>query len=62
MQNKNKIAGWALCLVSIILLASMGKLDLVVVLLPASAVLTFFLAGINGRKSNADEPRKKGLA
>ncbi len=62
MQNKNKFAGWALCLASLILLASMGKLDLVVVLLPASAVLTFFLAGINGRKSNADEPRKKGLA
>jgi hypothetical protein len=62
MQNKNKIAGWALCLVSLILLASVGKLDLVVVLLPASAVLTFFLAGINGRKSNADQPRKKGLA
>jgi hypothetical protein len=40
----------------------MGKLDLVVVLLPASAVLTFFVAGINGRKSDADEPRKKGLA
>jgi hypothetical protein len=62
MQNKNKIAGWALCLVSIILLASMGKLDLLVVLLPASAVLTLFLTGINGRKSNAAEPRKKGLA
>ena len=61
MQNKNKIAGWALCLVSLILLASMGKLDLVVVLLPASAVLTFFVSGINGRKSN-HEPRKKGLA
>jgi len=54
MQNKNKIAGWALCLVSLIFLASMGKLDLVVVLLPASAVLTFFLAGINSRKGNAD--------
>ena len=62
MRDKNKIAGWALCLVSLVLLASLGKLDLVVVLLPASAVLTFFLAGINGRKSNADEPRKKGLA
>jgi len=62
MQDKNKIAGWALCLVSLVLLASLGKLDLIVVLLPASAVLTFFLAGINGRKSNADEPRKKGLA
>jgi hypothetical protein len=62
MQDKNKIAGWALCLVSLVLLASLGKLNLIVVLLPASAVLTFFLAGINGRKSNADEPRKKGLA
>jgi hypothetical protein len=61
MQDKNKIAGWALCLVSLILLASLGKLDLVVVLLPASAVLTFFVAG-TGRKSNTDEPRKKGLA
>jgi hypothetical protein len=61
MQNKNKIAGWVLFLVSVILLAGLGKLDLVVVLLPASAVLTFFVAGINGRKSN-DEPRKKGLA
>ena len=61
MQNKNKIAGWALCLVSLILLASMGKLDLVVVLLPASALLTFFVIGI-GRKGNADQPRKKGLA
>jgi hypothetical protein len=62
MQNKNKIAGWLLSLLSLILLASMGKLALVVVLLPASAVLTFFVAGINGRKSDADEPRKKGLA
>jgi len=59
MQNKNKIAGWALCLVSLILLASMGKLDLVVVLLPASAVLTLFVAGIN-RKNNAENDARKG--
>ena len=59
MQNKNKIAGWALCLVSLILLASMGKLDLVIVLLPASAVLTLFVAGIN-RKNNAENDARKG--
>jgi hypothetical protein len=59
MQDKNKIAGWALCLVSLILLASMGKLDLVVVLLPASAVLTLFVAGIN-RKNNAENDARKG--
>jgi hypothetical protein len=59
MQDKNKIAGWALCLVSLILLASMGKLDLVVVLLPASAVLTLFVAGIN-RKNNAENDTRKG--
>lgn len=59
MQDKNKIVGWALCLVSLILLASMGKLDLVVVLLPASAVLTLFVAGIN-RKNNAENNARKG--
>jgi hypothetical protein len=61
MQNYNKFAGWALCMASLLLLACVGKLDLLIVLLPLSAVLTFFSAGLR-RKDNSAGNGKKGIA
>jgi hypothetical protein len=61
MQNYNKFAGWALCVASLLLLARVGKLDLLIVLLPLSAVFTFF-AAILSRKDNSAGKGKKGIA
>jgi hypothetical protein len=61
MQNYNKFAGWALCVASLLLLACVGKLNLLIVLLPLSAVLTFFIA-VLGRKDNSAGNGKKGIA
>jgi hypothetical protein len=61
MQTYNKFAGWALCMASLLLLACIGKLDLLIVLLPLSAVVTFFGA-ILSRKDNSAGNGKKGIA
>gem|GEM_PF-4256967 len=51
MQNKNKLLGWTLCVASLVLLASLGRLDLLIVLLPLSALLTLFIAFLNSRRA-----------
>lgn len=62
MGNLDKFAGWALCVASVVLLASIGKLDLLIVLLPLSALLTFFIEGFNSRKDNPAGNGKKSIA
>ncbi len=49
MRNKNKLLGWTLCGASLVWLASLGRLDLLIVLLPLSALLSLFIAFLNGR-------------
>jgi hypothetical protein len=62
MQNYNKFAGWALCLASLLLLATLGKLDLLIVLLPLSILCTFLAAGLNRSKDNTDGRGGKEIA
>jgi hypothetical protein len=62
MENLNKFGGWSLCLASLVLLASIGKLDLLLVLLPLSALLTLFIGAFNSRKDNPARNGKKGIA
>lgn len=46
MQKKySKFSGWVLCLASVILLARVGNLDLLIILLPASLLLSYFASG-----------------
>ena len=58
MQNRNKLLGWMLCLASLVLLASLGKLDLLIVLLPLSALLTLFIAFLNAEETLTKENKK----
>ncbi len=58
MQNRNKLLGWMLCLASLVLLASLGKLDLLIVLLPLSALLTLFIAFRNAEETLTKENKK----
>ncbi len=60
MQNLNKFAGWFLCAASLVLLASLRELDLLIVLLPLSALLTVLIAMVS--RKDADGRPKKGLA
>jgi len=62
MRDKNKLLGWTLCVASLVLLASLGRLDLLIVLLPLSALLTLFVGGFNSRKDNPARNGKKGIA
>jgi hypothetical protein len=62
MGNLDKFAGWALCVVSVLMLAGLGKLELLIVLVPLSALLTFFITGFNSRKDNSAGNGKKGIA
>lgn len=61
MKNLNKSAGWALCLASVLMLAGFGKLELLVVLLPVSAVLSLGIAAVTGLQDGADRTRKNGI-
>lgn len=59
MQNKNKLFGWTLCIASLVLLASLGRLDLLIIPLPSSALLTLFIVLLNSREA-LTEKNKRG--
>ncbi|MGH9529089.1 MAG: hypothetical protein ACRD2S_04130 [Terriglobales bacterium] len=60
--NAHKFAGWTLCVIAVFLLISLGRADLMVVLLPLSLVFGWGIsaAGHGGNKDN--ERRRKGIA
>jgi hypothetical protein len=58
MQNRNELFGWMLCLASLVLPASLGKLDLLIVLLPLSALLTLFIAFLNAEETLTKQNKK----
>lgn len=57
-----KFAGWALYAAAILLLASLGRLDLAVILFPVSLLLGYVMSLGNAGKDQADEPRRKKVA
>ncbi len=61
MQNRSKLLGWMLCLASLVLLACLGRLDLLIILLPLSAVFTFLTGRLDGWEHNANRTRKDGI-
>jgi hypothetical protein len=59
--NIDNFAGWALCLASLLLLMLVGRLDLLVVLLPLSLALSFAILGAP-QKNHSNGKQKKGVA
>jgi len=57
MKKFSKFAAVILCMASLLLLASMGKLDLLIVLLPASLLFSFFSA--NTRQDHSELTTQK---
>jgi hypothetical protein len=61
-NSYHRFAGWALCVGSVIMLAGLGKLDLLIVLLPVSILMTILSTRLNSRKDVADGRHGKGIA
>lgn len=57
-----KFSGWALCAVSILLLTALGRLKLVIILLPLSLILGYVMSLGSSGNAQADERRRKGVA
>jgi hypothetical protein len=52
-------AGWALAIAGLVLLASAGRLDWLLVLVPASLVLGYALVRLSGDRNKLTSPMKK---
>ena len=55
----SKFAGWILCLASLLLLVLLGRLDLLVVLLPTSLLLGYMISG-GSKKIRLTKARESG--
>ena len=62
MSNTLKSACWTLVFGTFLLLGILGKLDLLVILLPLSLVLAFVFAGSCRRQESPDGRSPKGVA
>jgi len=62
MSNTLKSAGWILVLGAFLLLGALGKLDLLVILLPLSLGLAFVVASSGRRQDHPDAGSHKGVA
>jgi hypothetical protein len=60
MSNSLKSACWTLVFGTSLLLGILGKLDLLVILLPLSLVLAFVIAGLGRRQNHPTPGAKKG--
>lgn len=60
MSNTLKAAYWTLVFGAFLLLGILGKLDLLVILLPLSLVLAFVIAGSGRRQNHLTPGIKKG--
>ena len=60
--NYHKFAGRILCGASVLLLIILGKLDLIIVLLPLSLLLGYVISAPTHDKDYADELHRKGVA
>jgi hypothetical protein len=59
-MNINQCAGWAMVLGSIVLLVSLGKLDLLVILLPLSLLLAYGIGCSGPDKTRLTGGLRKG--
>jgi len=59
-MNINQCVGWTLVLGAILLLVSLGKLDLLVVLLPLSLLLAYAIGCSGHSKTKLTDGIKKG--
>jgi hypothetical protein len=59
-MNMNQIAGWILVLAAIVLLVTLGKLDLLVILLPLSLLLAYGIGRSGQDKTRLTSGIKKG--
>jgi len=59
-MNINQCAGWTLVLGAILLLVTLGKLDLLVVLLPLSILLAYGIGCSGHDKTRLTDGIKKG--
>lgn len=59
-MNINQCAGWTLVLGSILLLVTLGKVDLLVVLLPLSLLLAYGIGCSRHNKTRLTDGIKKG--
>ena len=62
MSNALKSACWILVFGTFLLLGVLGKLDLLVILLPLSLVLAFVIAGSRPATKSTDAANQKGIA
>jgi hypothetical protein len=62
MSNALKSACWTLVFGTFLLLGILGKLDLLVILLPLSLVLAFVVAGSRPATKSSDAGSQKGVA
>lgn len=60
MKSNQSAAAWTLILGSLLLLVTLGKLDLLVVLLPISLLLGYGLLWLGGSKTGLTSGIKKG--
>jgi len=60
MTAHSKFASWLLIIASLLLLAFMGKLDLLPVLIPVSLLLGYGLLWLGGSKTRLTGSIKKG--
>jgi hypothetical protein len=61
-MNVNQYAGWTLVLGTILLLVTVGRVDLLLILLPLSLLLAFVIGCSGHHKNRADERHQKGVA
>jgi hypothetical protein len=59
-MNINQCAGWAMVLGAILLLVSLGRLDLLVILLPMSLLLGYGIGCFGNNKARLTGGLKKG--
>jgi hypothetical protein len=58
----NRCGGWALVLGAIVLLISLGEVDLLAIVLPLSLLLAFGIGCSGNEKNQADGRHQKGVA
>jgi hypothetical protein len=59
-MNTNAKSGWTLIIASLFLLMAMGKLDLLLILIPPSLLLGYGLLWLGGSKTGLTSRMKKG--
>jgi hypothetical protein len=59
-MNTNAKSGWTLIIASLFLLMAMGKLDLLLILIPLSLLLGYGLLWLGGSKTGLTSRMKKG--